>query len=164
MCAPHWRPARLMLSCTTRPVPRLLLRPPAPLPGLEISRFQPDIYACPPKLPRRLRRRAPRLSKLQVRPTSRRCSLLSVGRETKASGCIAAPQQTVCRRVRNSEIPMADPDDRSRHEGVSPDGRPRRQPPIIDVEAGVNSPRRNPPPAHRPDAAPHTPPPTPPLH
>jgi hypothetical protein len=30
---------------------------------------------------------------------------------------------------------MADPDDRSRHEGVSPDGRPRRQPPIIDVEA-----------------------------
>jgi hypothetical protein len=30
---------------------------------------------------------------------------------------------------------MADPDDRTRHEGVSPDGRPRRQPPIIDVEA-----------------------------
>ncbi len=49
--------------------------------------------------------------------------------------CIAAALQTVCRRVRNSEIPMADPDDRSRHEGVSPDGRPRRQPPIIDVEA-----------------------------
>jgi len=30
---------------------------------------------------------------------------------------------------------MADPDDKTRHEGVSPDGRPRRQPPIIDVEA-----------------------------
>src|SRR6266436_6044606 len=134
MCAPHSRRARLMLSCTTRPVPRLLLWPP-PWPGLEICRFKPDIYACPPKLPRRLRQRAPRLSKLQVRPTSRLCSPLSVGRETKASGCIAAPQQTVCRRVRNSEIPMADPDDRTRREGVSPDGRPRRQPPIIDVEA-----------------------------
>src|SRR5260370_31782279 len=158
MCAPHWRPARLMLSCTTRPVPRLLLRPPAPLPGLEISRFQPDIYACPPKLPRRLRRRAPRLSKLQVRPTSRRCSLLSVGRETKASGCIAAPQQTVCRRVRNSEIPMADPDDRSRHEGVSPDGRPRRQPPIIDVEAVEIFPRGSRPTAPR-SGAPASPPP-----
>ena len=35
---------------------------------------------------------------------------------------------------------MADPDDRSRHEGVSPDGRPRRQPPIIDVEAVEISP------------------------
>src|SRR5258708_1778209 len=30
---------------------------------------------------------------------------------------------------------MADPDDKTRHEGVSTDGRPRRQPPIIDVEA-----------------------------
>jgi hypothetical protein len=30
---------------------------------------------------------------------------------------------------------MADPDDRTRHESVSPDGRPRRQPPIIDVQA-----------------------------
>jgi hypothetical protein len=35
---------------------------------------------------------------------------------------------------------MADPDDRTRHEGVSPDGRPRRQPPIIDVEAVEVSP------------------------
>jgi hypothetical protein len=30
---------------------------------------------------------------------------------------------------------MADPDDRTRHESVSPDERPRRQPPIIDVQA-----------------------------
>ena len=30
---------------------------------------------------------------------------------------------------------MADPEDRTRLEGVPPDGRPRRQPPIIDVEA-----------------------------
>jgi hypothetical protein len=30
---------------------------------------------------------------------------------------------------------MAEPDDRTRREGVSPDARPRRQPPIIDVEA-----------------------------
>ena len=49
--------------------------------------------------------------------------------------CNAAAPHTVCRRVRNSEIPMADPEDRTRLEGVSPDGRPRRQPPIIDVEA-----------------------------
>jgi hypothetical protein len=35
---------------------------------------------------------------------------------------------------------MADPDDSSRHEGVPPDGRPRRQPPIIDVEAVEVSP------------------------
>src|SRR5260370_35513932 len=124
-----------MLSSTTRPAPRLPLWPPPPWPGLEISRFKPDIYACPPKLRHRWRRRAPRLSKLQVRPTSRRCSRLSVGRETKATSCIAATQQTVCRRVRNSEIPMADPDDRTRREAVSPDGRPRRQPPIIDAEA-----------------------------
>src|SRR5215471_758642 len=38
------------------------------------------------------------------------------------------------------EIPMADPEDRTRLEGVSPDGRPRRQPPIIDVEAVEVSP------------------------
>ena len=30
---------------------------------------------------------------------------------------------------------MADPDDRTRREGVYPDGRPRREPPIIEVEA-----------------------------
>jgi hypothetical protein len=30
---------------------------------------------------------------------------------------------------------MADPDDRTQREGVFPDGRPRRQPPVIDVEA-----------------------------
>jgi hypothetical protein len=42
--------------------------------------------------------------------------------------------------MRNLEIPMADPEDRTRLEGVSPDGRPRRQPPIIDVEAVEVSP------------------------
>src|SRR5258708_35006348 len=135
MCAPRWRLARLMLSSTTRPAPQPPSWPPPQSRGFAIYQFKPGIYVYPPKLPHRLRRRAPRLSKLQVRPTSRRCSLLSVGRETKASSCIAAPQQTVCRRVRKSEIPMADPDDRTRHEGVSPDGRPRRPPPIIDVEA-----------------------------
>ncbi len=30
---------------------------------------------------------------------------------------------------------MASPDDNARHEGTPPDGRPRRQPPIIDVKA-----------------------------
>src|SRR5713226_3835939 len=145
MCAPHSRLGRLMLFCTTRPAPRPPLRPPPRWRGLEIYQFRRGIYACPPKLPHRLQRRAPGQSKLQARPTSRRCSRLSVGRDphlpSPASGggqgrvCIAATQQTVCRRVRNSEIPMADPDDRTRHEGVSPDGRPRRQPPIIDVEA-----------------------------
>jgi hypothetical protein len=35
---------------------------------------------------------------------------------------------------------MADPDDKTQREGVFPDGRPRRQPPIIDVEAVEVSP------------------------
>src|SRR6266404_4259176 len=35
---------------------------------------------------------------------------------------------------------MADPDDKTQREGVFPDGRPRRQPPIIDVQAVEVSP------------------------
>jgi hypothetical protein len=35
---------------------------------------------------------------------------------------------------------MAEPDDSARREGVSPDARPRRQPPIIDVQAVEVSP------------------------
>jgi hypothetical protein len=35
---------------------------------------------------------------------------------------------------------MADPDDKTQREGVLPDGRPRRQPPIIDVQAVEVSP------------------------
>src|SRR5215475_255226 len=143
MCAQHSRPARLTLSCTTRPAPRLLLWAPPPWPGLEICRFKPDICVYRRKLLRRLQRRAPKRSKLQVRPMSGRCSRLLVGRDLyPAPRLVRGIGVCICCRAADSmpargdsEIPMADPDDRTRHEGVSPDGRPRRQPPIIDVQA-----------------------------
>src|SRR5262249_41375609 len=102
------------------------------------------------KLLHRLQRRAPKRSKLQVRPTSRRCSRLFGGRDPhptlprkrggEGGGVALLPRSRQYAGAWNSEIPMADPDDRSRQEGGSPDGRPRRQPPTIDVEAVEVSP------------------------
>jgi len=69
-----------------------------------------------------------------MRPTSRLCSPLSVGLISPTLpqageewvGCIAAPQQTEPAREEFGD-PMADPT-QDAHK-VSPDGRPRRQPP-----------------------------------